>query len=109
PVTVTPVNDAPTAEAEQGFTTDEDTEHKGQIIAEDKDKGDELSYKVGEEPNNGKVVIDEKTGEYMYKPNPDYHGDDKFTVVVSDGKGGEVTVTVPVTVTSVNDDPTAKP
>ncbi|OYQ69097.1 hypothetical protein B9T13_09865 [Wohlfahrtiimonas chitiniclastica] len=109
PVTVTPVNDDPTAEAEQGFTTDEDIEHQGKIIAEDKDKGDKLTYKVGEAPKNGTVTVDEKTGEYTYKPNPDYHGDDKFTVVVSDGKGGEVTVTVPVTVTSVNDDPTAKP
>ncbi|MBS7815732.1 tandem-95 repeat protein, partial [Wohlfahrtiimonas chitiniclastica] len=90
PVTVTPepaVNNDPTAEAEQGFTTEEDTEHQGKIIAEDKDKSDELSYKIGEEPKNGKVVIDEKTGEYTYKPNSDYHGDDKFTVVVSDGNG----------------------
>ncbi|OYQ73832.1 tandem-95 repeat protein [Wohlfahrtiimonas sp. G9077] len=107
PVTVTPVNDAPTAEAEQGFTTDEDTEHKSQIVAKDKD-GDELTYKVGEEPKSGQVVIDEKTGKYTYTPNSDYHGDDKFTVVVSDGKGGEVTVTVPITVTPVNDAPTAE-
>ncbi|NLD09885.1 MAG: tandem-95 repeat protein, partial [Xanthomonadaceae bacterium] len=104
PVIVTPVNDDPTAKPEQGFTTDEDTEHKGQIVAEDKD-GDELTYKVGEEPKNGSVVVDEKTGEYTYMPNEDFNGDDTFTVVVSDGKGGEVTVTVPVTVTPVNDAP----
>ncbi|NLD09174.1 MAG: BapA prefix-like domain-containing protein, partial [Xanthomonadaceae bacterium] len=77
-------NNAPTAKPEQGFTTDEDTEHKGQIVAEDKD-GDELTYKVGEEPKNGQVVVDEKTGEYTYTPNEDFNGDDTFTVVVSDG------------------------
>ncbi|KZS22873.1 hypothetical protein BMY_0705 [Wohlfahrtiimonas chitiniclastica] len=106
PVTVTPVNDAPTADESQPLETKEDNSKSGTIVAEDKD-GDELTYKVGEEPKNGQVVVDEKTGKYTYKPNPDYHGDDKFTVVVSDGKGGEVTVTVPVTVTPVNDAPTA--
>ncbi|OYQ69554.1 hypothetical protein B9T11_05640 [Wohlfahrtiimonas chitiniclastica] len=104
PVTVTPGNDAPTADESQPLETKEDNSKSGKIVAEDKD-GDKLTYKVGEAPNNGKVVIDEKTGEYTYKPNPDYHGDDKFTVVVSDGKGGEVTVTVPVTVTPENDAP----
>ncbi|MBS7815736.1 tandem-95 repeat protein, partial [Wohlfahrtiimonas chitiniclastica] len=106
PVTVTPVNDVPeTTKSEQPIETQEDHPKKGQITdVTDKD-GDELTYKVGEEPKSGQVVIDEKTGEYTYTPNPDYHGDDKFTVVVSDGNGGEVTVTVPVTVTPENDAP----
>ncbi|KZX37085.1 Ig-like domain-containing protein [Wohlfahrtiimonas chitiniclastica] len=109
PVTVTPVNDDPTADDEQGFKTDKNTEHKGQIVAEDKD-GDELTYKVGEAPKNGTVTVDEKTGAYTYTPKSGVTGDDSFTVVVSDGKGGEVTVTVPVIVMpepSVNNDPTA--
>ncbi|MBS7827509.1 cadherin-like domain-containing protein, partial [Wohlfahrtiimonas chitiniclastica] len=72
--------------------------------------GDELTYKVGEAPKNGTVTVDEKTGAYTYTPKSGVTGDDKFTVVVSDGNGGEVTVTVPVTVTpepAVNNDPTA--
>ncbi|MBS7819662.1 Ig-like domain-containing protein, partial [Wohlfahrtiimonas chitiniclastica] len=103
------VNNDPTADDEQGFKTDKNTEHKGQIVAEDKD-GDELTYKVGEAPKNGTVTVDEKTGAYTYTPKSGVTGDDKFTVVVSDGKGGEVTVTVPVIVMpepSVNNDPTA--
>ncbi|MBS7821617.1 cadherin-like domain-containing protein, partial [Wohlfahrtiimonas chitiniclastica] len=98
-------NDAPTADESQPLETKEDNSKSGKIVAEDKD-GDELTYKVGEAPKNGTVVVNED-GTYTYTPNPDYHGDDKFTVVVSDGNGGEVTVTVPVTVTPENDAPTA--
>ncbi|OYQ75911.1 Ig-like domain-containing protein [Wohlfahrtiimonas chitiniclastica] len=101
-----PKNHVPVAGlSNQPIETQEDQPKTGQITdVTDKD-GDKLTYKVGEAPKNGTVTVDEKTGEYTYKPNPDYHGDDKFTVVVSDGKGGKVTVTVPVTVTPVNDAP----
>ncbi|WP_246534866.1 Ig-like domain-containing protein, partial [Wohlfahrtiimonas chitiniclastica] len=105
-----PKNHVPVAGlSNQPIETQEDHPKKGQITdVTDKD-GDKLTYKVGEEPKNGTVVVNED-GTYTYTPNPDYHGDDKFTVVVSDGKGGKVTVTVPVTVMpepAVNNDPTA--
>ncbi|MBS7841112.1 cadherin-like domain-containing protein, partial [Wohlfahrtiimonas chitiniclastica] len=102
-----PKNHVPVAGlSNQPIETQEDHPKKGQITdVTDKD-GDKLTYKVGEAPENGTVVVNED-GTYTYTPNPDYHGDDKFTVVVSDGNGGEVTVTVPVTVTPVNDAPTA--
>ncbi|ELV07420.1 Hypothetical protein F387_02018, partial [Wohlfahrtiimonas chitiniclastica SH04] len=100
-----PKNHVPVAGlSNQPIETQEDHPKKGQITdVTDKD-GDELTYKVGDQPTHGTVTVDEKTGEYTYTPNPDYHGDDKFTVVVSDGHGGEVTVTVPVVVIPNNDD-----
>ncbi|MBS7839175.1 Ig-like domain-containing protein, partial [Wohlfahrtiimonas chitiniclastica] len=100
-----PKNHVPVAGlSNQPIETQEDHPKKGQITdVTDKD-GDKLTYKVGEAPKNGTVTVDEKTGAYTYTPNPDYHGDDKFTVVVSDGNGGEVTVTVPVVVIPNNDD-----
>ncbi|MDN3683311.1 Ig-like domain-containing protein [Vibrio sinaloensis] len=42
-------------------------------------------------------------GNWTYTPNPDYNGNDSFTVVVSDGNGGSDTVTVNVGVTPVWD------
>ncbi|OTG89209.1 tandem-95 repeat protein, partial [Acinetobacter sp. ANC 3832] len=107
PVTVTPVNDAPTAEAEPK-TTPEDQPVSGKVVGTDVD-GDNLTYVVTEPPKNGTVTIDPETGDYTYTPNPDFNGEDKFTVTVDDGKGGKTTVEVPVTVTPVNDAPTADP
>ncbi|MBK9081562.1 MAG: cadherin-like domain-containing protein [Rhizobiales bacterium] len=46
-------------------------------------------------------------GRYTYTPDPNYAGPDSFVVTVSDGNGGVTTVTVPVTVTPVNDAPVA--
>ncbi|MBS7839198.1 cadherin-like domain-containing protein, partial [Wohlfahrtiimonas chitiniclastica] len=108
PVTITPVNDAPEVkEANQPIETPEDEPKHGKITdVTDKD-GDDLTYQVGELPKNGTVVVNED-GTYTYTPNPDYHGEDQFTVVVSDGHGGETIVTVPVTITPVNDAPEAK-
>jgi hypothetical protein len=41
-----------------------------------------------------------------YAPTPDYYGTDSFVVQVADGQGGTDTITVNVTIQSVNDVPT---
>ncbi|MBK9081563.1 MAG: tandem-95 repeat protein [Rhizobiales bacterium] len=105
PVTVTPVNDAPVASAPPA-TTAEDTPVSGAITASDVD-GDTLSFATTTPPAHGTVTVDPATGAYTYTPDPNYAGPDSFVVTVSDGNGGVTTVTVPVTVTPVNDAPTA--
>ncbi|MEQ1275568.1 tandem-95 repeat protein, partial [Acinetobacter ursingii] len=67
-----------------------------------------LSYTVSTNPSHGTVSIDPATGGYTYTPNANYNGSDSFEVTVADGKGGSTTVTVPVTVTAVNDAPVAQ-
>ncbi|WP_177175901.1 Ig-like domain-containing protein [Sphingopyxis sp. YR583] len=104
PITVASVNDVPTASAPPA-TTAEDTPVSGQITASDGD-GDPLTYTVSTAPANGSVTIN-ANGSYTYTPNANFNGSDSFTVTVSDGNGGTVLVTVPVTVTPVNDAPTA--
>ncbi|BDI05077.1 VCBS domain-containing protein [Sphaerotilus microaerophilus] len=116
-VTVTPVNDAPTAgnasnpdwSAAAGkyvVSTPEDTPRSGSIDTGDVD-GNALSFAASTAPTHGTVAIDATTGAWVYTPAANFHGSDSFVVAVSDGNGGSTLVTVEVTVTPVNDLPTA--
>ncbi len=117
-ITVTPVNDAPVAGRNPDGTSDpaynaaagnyqistpEDTPVAGRVKAYDVD-GDTLSYTAGNPPGNGTVVVN-PDGSYVYTPKPNFNGQDSFTVTVSDGKGGVISIVVVVTVTPVNDAP----
>ncbi|HIF9543572.1 TPA: Ig-like domain-containing protein, partial [Photobacterium damselae] len=101
-VNVTPVNDAPVGE-DVSAETQEETAVTGQLTATDVD-GDNLTFKPGTNPENGSVTIN-FDGSWEYVPNPDFNGEDSFTVVVDDGNGGTDTITVTVNVTPVNDAP----
>ncbi|WIG77007.1 tandem-95 repeat protein [Photobacterium damselae] len=100
-VNVTPVNDAPVGE-DVSAETQEDTAVTGQLTATDVD-GDNLTFKPGSDPTNGSVTVN-PDGSWEYVPNPDFNGEDSFTVVVDDGNGGTDTITVTVNVTPVNDE-----
>ncbi|HIF9323379.1 TPA: Ig-like domain-containing protein, partial [Photobacterium damselae] len=97
-VNVTPVNDAPVGE-DVSAETQEETAVTGQLTATDVD-GDNLTFKPGTNPENGSVTIN-FDGSWEYVPNPDFNGEDSFTVVVDDGNGGTDTITVTVNVTPV--------
>ncbi|HIF9307535.1 TPA: Ig-like domain-containing protein, partial [Photobacterium damselae] len=101
-VNVTPTNDAPIGD-DVGTETQEDTAVTGQLTATDVD-GDNLTFKQGSDPTNGQVTVN-PDGSWEYVPNPDFNGEDSFTVVVDDGNGGSDTITVTVNVTPVNDAP----
>ncbi|HIF9429190.1 TPA: retention module-containing protein [Photobacterium damselae] len=101
-VNVTPVNDAPVGE-DVSAETQEETAVTGQLTATDVD-GDNLTFKPGSDPTNGQVTVN-PDGSWKYVPNPDFNGEDSFTVVVDDGNGGTDTITVTVNVTPVNDAP----
>ncbi len=98
PVKFTPEVDAPPV------ATDEDGPVAGKVAGFAKN-GDPLAYAIPDtgKPAHGVAVIDPKTGEYTYTPNPDFNGNDSFIVTVSDGHGGVTTTTVNVTVTPVAD------
>ncbi|HIF9494651.1 TPA: retention module-containing protein, partial [Photobacterium damselae] len=83
----------------------EDSSINGQLTATDAD-GDDLTFELvdGSEPTNGSVTVN-PDGSWEYVPNPDFNGEDSFTVVVDDGNGGTDTITVTVNVTPVNDAP----
>ncbi|HEY9102423.1 retention module-containing protein, partial [Chitinimonas sp.] len=110
-LTVNPVNDAPVRVDENGqpigntqnVVTQEDVPVSGTIRGSDVD-GDALTFSKGSEPAHGSVVVD-ANGNWTYTPKADYNGGDSFTVVISDGHGGNTTVTVNVGITPVNDAP----
>ncbi|WP_051933539.1 Ig-like domain-containing protein [Massilia sp. BSC265] len=104
-VTVTPVNDAPVA-ANAALSTLEDTPVSGSLPRALDVDGDAVTYAGAGAPAHGTVSI-LADGSYRYTPEANYHGADRFTYTVRDGKGGSNTYVVDVTVAPVNDAPQA--
>lgn len=104
-VTVNSVNDAPVPEYEMAISTDEDTATTQTFTASDADL-DPLTYLIqaGDEAAHGSVILFE--GGYTYTPDENYHGEDSFTITVSDGNA-EIESTISVNVNAVNDAPAA--
>ena len=100
----TPDNNPPVANG-LSLTTDEDTAVTGTVQASDQD-GDALTATITSGPSKGTAEI--VTGlTVAYTPDPDYNGNDVFTVTVEDGKGGSDTAVVSITVEPVDDMPVA--
>ena len=108
-VTVQPVNDAP--EIGEGPS-------KSVIMSEDGsptafsltlnalNEGDRPEHRHGGKPGrSGNQRQRRNSTGVTYTPNADYFGSDSFVVKVDDGNGGSDTITVNVTVQSVNDAP----
>ena len=107
-VTITPVNDAPVASA-GALVTAEDTTGSGTLSAVDTE-GQSLIYNLVANGSKGTATItDSATGVYMYVPKLNANGTDVFTFRVTDGPETSNVAEVTVTITPVNDAPTAGP
>ena len=109
-IDVTPVNDAPVAQAGTLAATEDGASVAGTLVASDVD-GDGLSYALvaGSEPAEGSVVVN-PDGSFSFDPGSDFQDlaagetrDVSFDFEVTDGNGGSDTETVTVTVTGTND------
>ncbi|TBO27171.1 tandem-95 repeat protein, partial [Aquabacterium lacunae] len=99
-VTIAPKNDLPTPNPEDPefdpvtnkfvATTNEDTPVSGTVTATDVD-GDKPTYALStdtaKQPQHGTVTVN-TDGSWTYTPAPNYNGEDVFTVLIDDGKGG---------------------
>jgi MYXO-CTERM domain-containing protein len=94
-ITVTPVNDAPVARA-QNVTLDEDGSLGVTLAATDVD-GEALTYTVVTGPTHG--TLSGAGGSLTYTPFANYHGSDGFTFVANDGTVDSAEATVSITVT----------
>ncbi|MEZ4508406.1 MAG: tandem-95 repeat protein, partial [Eubacteriales bacterium] len=106
-VTVSPVNDAPLAQDDQGITMDEDGVIEIDVLANDSDPadGDTLSISDAGAPEHGTTMI--VLGKVRYTPDADYAGADSFTYEISDGNGGTATALVTIDIANINDAPSA--
>ena len=82
------------------YTIDEDTVLTGN--AANNDFGKSRSYSLGSGPANGTVEVS-PSGSFTYQPNPDYFGDDSFTLNVTDADGATASSTVSITIVNVFD------
>jgi hypothetical protein len=102
-ITVSPVNDAPVAGGQE-LSTNEDTTLAVAVTASDVD-GNALTYTVTQEPVNG--TLSGTLPNVVYTPNANFNGKDSFSFKANDDTADSNTAVVNITVSPVNDAPTA--
>ncbi len=103
-VTVNHVNSAPTAQ-DQTVTTNEEISTSITLNASDPENSP-LNWSILTQPQNGNLTG--TAPNLAYAPNLNFNGQDNFTFKVIDNQGTESnTATISITVTPVNDAPTA--
>jgi VCBS repeat-containing protein len=110
-VVIGPHNQAPSAVGDT-YSTDEDTTLNvtaaSGVLANDSDPdGDPITAQLATGPSHGKLTLN-PDGSFSYTPDANYNGPDAFTYKASDGKGGEATATVSISVNAVDDPPVAQ-
>jgi len=116
-INLKPVNDPPTASyvgakiqkkppvaKDDSVTTEEDTPASITLEGSDPDE-DVLTYTVVTGPSHGN--LSGTAPNLLYTPNPDFNGSDSFTFKVSDETADSDAATLSITVTAVNDPPSA--
>ena len=110
-ITIRAVNRPPTAQND-AYTTPEDqarTVAAPGVLANDTDPDDDvLAAVLASDVSNGSLVL-RANGSFTYTPDPGFNGTDQFTYRASDGAVSSAPATVTLTVTAVNDAPTAQP
>jgi VCBS repeat-containing protein len=107
-ITVTSQNDAPVATGDS-YNTDEDlalvvTAASGALANDTDVDGNSLTAVKVTDPSHGSVTLN-SNGSFTYTPTANYNGPDSFTYKANDGGLDSNTVTVTLTVKSVNDAP----
>ncbi|MCG8606422.1 Ig-like domain-containing protein, partial [bacterium] len=78
------------------------------ILANDSDPdSDPLLTSMLVSPVNGSLTLG-ADGSFTYTPNANFNGEDSFTYLAADGRGGNASATVDITVSAVNDSPTTQ-
>jgi len=103
---IPPPNQTPTA-TPQNVTVNEDSSNNTITLAGLDSDGNTLSYTVETQPSHG--TLSGTAPNLTYTPTANYNGDDSFSFKVNDGLVDSATATVSITVSSVNDTPTATP
>jgi VCBS repeat-containing protein len=105
-LTITPINEAPSAEDDQ-FIVDEEGTLEESATGHDPEK-DRLSYILVSDVQNGTLTLYED-GTFTYQHNGSKTTTDRFTFKVNDGKLDSNTATVTITITLINEAPSGEP
>ncbi|MBU0631660.1 tandem-95 repeat protein, partial [bacterium] len=90
-ITLMGTNDVPTVvNASESFTLTNIRNIDGKVEASDIDDSDVLTYGVSTQAQHGVVTVDEN-GNWYYKADGSFNGDDSAVITVDDGNGGSVT------------------
>ena len=103
PVSNNLINSVPFA-SDQNVSVTEQTSYIINLVASDAD-GDALTYSIVDTPSNGTAVLSGRT--VTYTSNSDTAVSDSFTFKVNDGISDSSKATVTITITPINDSPTA--
>ena len=101
-ITVVPVEQPP-AVPNYSITTVQNQPVLGQVVGTDPN-GDLLTYRIGVLPENGTVTVN-GDGTFIYTPNLDYVGEDRFRVIVEDTTRLTATSIINVTIARANRTP----
>jgi VCBS repeat-containing protein len=102
-------NHAPSAVGDSYSTAEDTTLNVSTpgVLSNDSDPdGDTMTAQLATGPSHGTLTLN-SDGSFSYTPAANYNGTDSLTYKASDGKGGEATATVSITVNAVNDAPVA--
>ena len=97
------INSVPLA-SNQNVSVTEQTSYIINLVASDAE-GDALTYSIVDTPSNGSAVLSGRT--VTYTSNSDTAVSDSFTFKVNDGVSDSSKATVTITITPINDSPTA--
>ncbi len=101
------VGGSPPVASAVNISTPEDQTVSG-IVTASNDTGLPVSYLVQQGVTNGTLLLITNTGSFTYTPLPNFTGTDSFTFLARDDNGNSNTAMVSITVTAVNDPPTAE-
>lgn len=105
-ITVRAENTVPTATDDAPTVVEDSRNNEIDVLNNDTDAdGDDLSVVSVTQGEHGSVQL--TSGKVFYTPDENYSGSDNFTYTVKDGNGGVTSGKVAVTVTAVEDTPTA--
>ena len=91
---------------EQSLSTQEDTNVVATLGGVDSDN-DELVYRIISQPVQG--TLSGVIPNLIYTPNANYHGEDSFSFVVNDGEEDSEAAVINISISAVNDAPSAEP
>ncbi|MFO7902335.1 MAG: Ig-like domain-containing protein [Pirellulaceae bacterium] len=111
-VTIMEENDPPEAVDDSFEVVEDSTDNSLDVLANDTTAGDPdeslTIVGVSDPDQGGTVAISQDELTLIYTPEADFFGDEQFTYEITDGNGGFAEATGTVTVTGVNDPPTAQ-